>query len=403
MVAEDVCKVAGHLRIKNGYWQMILSYKDKITGKRVLKSKSTGLKEKGNKKRAESMLSEAKNQLEKELEDLQKDNLRKQEDKKNPNFTDFLKYWLGIIKSSIELTTYAGYNGVINKVVIPYFDKNYPNLKLSSLTPKHIQDFYTYKMNDDKVSSNTVIHYHANIRKALQYAYKNGLINSNPADKVERPKKVKFTGTMYNSNELNKLFELVKGERIELAVVLGAFYGLRRSEIVGLKWQSINFEKNTITISHTVSQCIVDGKFETVSKDRAKTKSSHRTLPLVPHFKKVLLDLKKKQEFYREVCGNCYSQKYLDYVYVNELGNLIKPDYITSRFKHIVTSNKLKPLRFHDLRHSCASLLYENGVSLKNIQEWLGHSQLSTTSDIYTHLDYKSKISSANAIMGLLA
>ncbi len=349
------------------------------------------------------MLSEAKNQLEKELEELQKDNLRKQEDKKNPNFTDFLKYWLGIIKSSIELTTYAGYNGVINKVVIPYFDKNYPNLKLSSLTPKHIQDFYTYKMNDDKVSSNTVIHYHANIRKALQYAYKNNLINSNPADKVERPKKVKFTGTMYNSNELNKLFEIVKGERIELAVVLGAFYGLRRSEIVGLKWQSINFEKNTITISHTVSQCIVDGKFETVSKDRAKTKSSHRTLPLVPHFKKVLLDLKEKQELYKNVCGNCYSQKYLDYVYVNELGELIKPDYITSRFKHIVTSNKLKPLRFHDLRHSCASLLYENGVSLKNIQEWLGHSQLSTTSDIYTHLDYKSKISSANAIMGLLA
>ncbi|MBQ6144048.1 MAG: tyrosine-type recombinase/integrase [Clostridia bacterium] len=403
MVVENICKVAGHLRIKNGYWQMILSYKDKIIGKRVLKSKSTGLKEKGNKKRAESMLSEAKNQLEKELEELQKDNLRKQEDKKNPNFTDFLKYWLSIIKSSIEITTYAGYNGNINKVIIPYFEKNHPNLKLSSLTPKHIQDFYAYKMNDDKVSSNTVIHYHANIRKALQYTYKNSLINSNPADKVERPKKVKFTGTMYNSNELNKLFELVKGERIELAVVLGAFYGLRRSEIVGLKWQAINFEKNTITISHTVSQCVVDGKFEIVSKDRAKTKSSHRTLPLVPHFKKVLLDLKKKQEFYREVCGNCYSQKYLDYVYVNELGNLIKPDYITSRFKHIVTSNKLKPLRFHDLRHSCASLLYENGVSLKNIQEWLGHSQLSTTSDIYTHLDYKSKISSANAIMGLLS
>ncbi len=78
----------------------------------------------------------------------------------------------------------------------------------------------------------------------------------------------------------------------------------------------------------------MDDKFETISKDRAKTKSSHRTLPLVPHFKKVLLDLKKKQKFYREVCGNCYSQKYLDYVYVNELGNLIKPDYITSRFNY---------------------------------------------------------------------
>ena len=160
------------------------------------------MKEKGNKKRAKSMLSEAKNQLEKELEELQKYNLRKQEDKKNPIFTDFLKYWLGIIKSSIELTIYAGYNWVINKVVIPYFDKNYPNLKLNSLTPKHIQDFYTYKKNDDKVSSNTVIHYRSNVWKALRYAYKNGLINSNPADQVERLKKVKFTGAMYNSKIL---------------------------------------------------------------------------------------------------------------------------------------------------------------------------------------------------------
>ena len=140
-----------------------------------------------------------------------------------------------------------------------------------------------------------------------------------------------------------------------------------------------------MTSAQTVSQCIVDDKFEIASKDRAKTKtkSSHRTLPLVPHFNKALLDLKEKQELYKNICGNCYSQKYLDYVYANELCKLIKPDYIT---------NKLKALRYHDLRHSCANLLYENSVNLKNIQKWFGHSQLSTTSDIYTHLDYKSKI-----------
>ncbi len=128
---------------------------------------------------------------------------------------------------------------VIKSRINPYFkDKG---LTLSELTPKHIQDYYLYSLNVEKVSANTVIHRHANIRKALQYALKLGLIDFNPADRVERPKKNKYVATTYNEKELENLFSVVKGKRIEFAVTLGAFYGLRRSEIVGIKWDAIDF------------------------------------------------------------------------------------------------------------------------------------------------------------------
>lgn len=95
-----------------------------------------------------------------------------------------------------------------------------------------------------------------------------------------------------------------------------------------------------------------------------------------------------------------YCRDYLDYIYVNEMGELIKPNYLTQAFPAFLKRHGMRRIRFHDLRHSCASLLYANGVALKDIQEWLGHSDIATTSNIYTHLDYSSKVASANAIIG---
>lgn len=123
-------------------------------------------------------------------------------------------------------------------------------------------------------------------------------------------------------------------------------------------------------------------------------------MPLVEPFEQLLLLLKAEQAVNRKVCGNMYCADYLGYVYVNELGERIKPNFITQNFAITLVNNNLKKIRFHDLRHSCATLLYANGVSLKEIQEWLGHSDISTTSNIYTHLDFNSKVASANAIIG---
>ena len=384
--------VAGHLREQNGYFQMVLSFKDEA-GKRKTKSISTGLPIKGNKRRAEAMLMEMRKNFENGI--VTKDIAQKGD----ILFADFLLDWLEMMRNSLEVTTYASYAKAIKNRIAPYYSER--QIKLKDLTPKDIQDYYQYGLNVEKVSANTVIHRHANIRKALQYALRTGLIDYNPADRVERPRKEKYHAAIYNDQELDTLFKIVKGKKIELAIILGAFYGLRRSEVVGLKWDAIDFERKTLTIKHTVTEVTLDGKVLVVDKERTKTKASHRTLPLVAPFEELLYRMKADQERNRKLCGGVYCTKYLDFIYVDELGERIKPNYIPQHFSIVIKNNGLKKIRFHDLRHSCASLLYANGVSLKEIQEWLGHSDISTTSNIYTHLDYSTKISSANAILNV--
>ena len=393
--------VAGHLREKRGYYHMIASYTDE-RGDRRTKTKSTGLAVKGNKKRAEAMLNDWRKELDEQLEiakgEYEKSHPVNQED---IQFTRFMVDWLEMMKNSIEVTTYAAYAMGIKNKINPYFDEHFPYLKLRDLKPKHIQDYYTWEMNENGVSANTVIHRHANIRKALQYALKTGLITVNPADLVERPKKIQFVGGYYNDKELEQLFEAVKGDPMELPVILAAFYGLRRSEVVGLKWNAIDFEQKTITIKHTVTQTTLEGKSTIVQKDRTKTKSSYRTLPLVTPFENALLRLKERQVENRRLCGKSYCTDYIGYINVNDIGNLITPAYMTQHFPLVLARHGLRKIRFHDLRHSCASLLFSHGVSMREIQEWLGHSDISTTSNIYTHLANTAKAESAQAIIGI--
>ena len=394
--------VAGHLREKRGIYHMILSYTNE-NGERVTPTKSTGLPVKGNKKRAEAMLNDWRKSEEIALKKRKANgSLKKMDPNQEILFTKFMLDWLEMMKNSVEVTTYASYAQAIKSKINPYFDARFPTLTLSQITPKHIQDYYTWEMTENDVSANTVIHRHANIRKALQYAFKTGLIDINPADRIERPKKVKYVGSTYNDQELAQLFAITKGDLIELPVMLAAFYGLRRSEVLGVKWDASDFEKKTITIKHTVTQTTLDGKSVIIEKDRTKTKSSYRTLPLVKPFEDALLRKKAEQAENRRLCGKCYDKSHLDYINVNEMGKLISPGFLTQHFPLVLERNGMKKIRFHDLRHSCASLLYSNGVALKDIQEWLGHSDISTTSNIYTHLDYSSKVASANAILSLL-
>lgn len=259
-----------------------------------------------------------------------------------------------------------------------------------------------YEMRVNKVSANTVKHRHACISNALKYAVRMDILSGNPAAKVELPRLNSYTASYYNEKELKKLFELVKGTPLELGVFLASYYGLRRSEIVGLRWDAIDFDRKTISIKHTATEVFDGEKMQLVLKDRTKTKSSHRMLPLVEPFEKLLVDLQAEQKLNRKLCGNCYCTDYLDYIYVNELGELMKPGYLTAKLPELLESNGMRRIRFHDLRHSCASLLLSNGVSLKDIQAWLGHSTISTTANIYVHQEFASKINSANAILQIL-
>ncbi len=383
--------VAGHLQEKRGIYYIVLSYKDS-SGKRRTKWESTGLPVKKNKKKAEALLLERRRTFTppQEISEIPLDD--------DILFADFMIKWLEIAKSSIQITTYASYQTMIQGVIIPYFRKK--GIRLVDLKAVDLQEFYTKQL--ERVCANSVIHYHAAIHKALKYAVKIDLIPANPADKVERPKKNEFRGNFYSAEEINLLLEAVRGTKLEIPVLMGAFYGLRRSEVLGLKWDAINFEANTLEIRHILTQAYLNGKKVIVQADRAKTKSSLRTLPLVPQIRDRLLELKGQQETYRKLCGRCYNKEYLGYLCVDEVGNIFRPNYISEAFPKILKANGMRPIRFHDLRHSCASLLLANGVPMKQIQEWLGHSDFSTTANIYAHLDYSSKLSSAQAMASTL-
>ena len=377
--------VAGHLREKSGYYYAVLNYTDSL-GKRKTKWISTGLTVKGNKKRAEAILMDARRNFNPEEPKVMNGDIL---------FADYMEKWLDIIKSSVAVPTFASYSTTVKKIVAPYFREKEVTLK--NLTAKDIQEFYLSEL--ERVSPSSVIHYHANIHKALKYAVKIDLIDVNPADKVERPKKDRYVGSFYDADEVNALFEAAKGSKLEFPILFGAFYGLRRSEAIGLKWDAIDFDQNTITIRHTVTSCDLDGKRVLVASDTTKTKSSMRTLPLVPFMRERLLTLKEEQQENRRLCGRSYIKEYLEYVCVNEIGDLIKPHYVTESFPKLLKTNGMRQIRYHDLRHSCASLLLANGVPMKQIQEWLGHSDFSTTANIYAHLDYSSKLTSADAML----
>lgn len=283
---------------------------------------------------------------------------------------------------------------MIQNPIAPYFQQR--GIMLGGLQAVDIQMFYTDQLK--RVSANTVIHYHAIIHRALKYAVKTDLIDANPADKVERPRKDRFAASFYDGNEVNRLFQAARGTPLELPVMLAAFYGLRRSEVVGRKWDAIDFENKTIAIRHTVTACAEKGRRIEVAADTTKTASSQRTLPLVPAFQTKLAALKEEQEKNRILCGRSYCTDYLGYVLVDAMGNRLKLSYISTAFPALLKRNGLRPIRFHDLRHSCASLLLKNGVPMKQIQEWLGHSDFSTTANIYAHLDAGSKLTSAQAM-----
>ena len=377
--------VSGTLSIKKGYYYAVLSWVD-ANGNRHRKWVATGLAQKGNKRRAEEALVHIRNTFEPPVVDreLTADML----------FSEYLKQWLEVVKVRVKIATFCSYQDMVLNTIAPYFEKK--KITLRDLEARHIQQFYTEKLKT--VSANSVIHYHAVIYQSLKYAMKTDMVPQNVAMKVDRPRKEQYQPTFLDADEMQELFKVVKGTRLELPVLVAAFYGPRRGEALGLKWDAIDFQRGTLTIKRTVTEVRLDGKTEIIEQESAKTKSSLRTLPLVGSFKDYFMEVKQAQEVNKSVCGNCYNYDYDGYVFVDELGERMKPDYLTNYFPTYIQRHGIRKMRFHDLRHSCASLLLANGVPLKQIQEWLGHSDFSTTANIYAHLDYSSKISSAQAM-----
>lgn len=378
--------VTGSIYERKGIYYAIVSYY--VDGRRKQKSVSTGLPVKGNKRRALEFLENLKRTYEtkESMENMDGSRLL---------MTDYMDEWLKIVKPLVERATYKSYDNMVSARIRPHFEKL--NLLLTEVEPKHIKMLYD-EILEQGYTTNTVIHYHAVLHQALAYAVKNDYILSNPADRVKRPKKNKHISSFYTKEEILTLLDIAKDDPIYIPIVLSSYYGFRRSETLGMRWSAIDFENKTITVNHKVTELTENGKTIVYAEDKLKTKSSYRTLPLIPVVEEKLLEHKAKLERNQKLFGNNYCKEYMDYVCVDEMGKLFRPNFVSDHFGWLLKKYGLKKLTFKELRHSCASMLVAEGIPMKSIQEWLGHSNFSTTADIYSHIDYHAKQQSATAI-----
>lgn len=378
--------VTGSIYERKGIYYAIVSYY--VDGRRKQKSVSTGLPVKGNKRRALEFLENLKRTYEtkESMENMDGSRLL---------MTDYMDEWLKIVKPLVERATYKSYDNMVSARIRPHFEKL--NLLLTEVEPKHIKMLYD-EILEQGYTTNTVIHYHAVLHQALAYAVKNNYILSNPADRVKRPKKNKHISSFYTKEEILTLLDIAKDDPIYIPIVLSSYYGFRRSETLGMRWSAIDFENKTITVNHKVTELTENGKTIVYAEDKLKTKSSYRTLPLIPVVEEKLLEHKAKLERNQKLFGNSYCKEYMDYVCVDEIGKLFRPNFVSDHFGWLLKKYGLKKLTFKELRHSCASMLVAEGIPMKSIQEWLGHSNFSTTADIYSHIDYHAKQQSAAAI-----
>ena len=373
------------------YYHVMLSwYQDGI---RTQKSRTTGiLIEKDNTKKAKAAWKKAEAvrvQMEKEWEQTISVNYT------DIQFSDYMKQWLENIKHTLAETTYYSYKETIYSVICPYFEKR--KIKLHELKRTHIEQFYKYKQRGSEskkgVKATTIRNYHANIRKALKDAFNDDLITSNPAAKVTLPRVVRFRGNPYTQAEIKTLADSIIGTRLEVPVLLAAWFGMSRGEVLGVRWGAINFEAKTLSVQGTVTNkgSGKPAENEVFRLGETKREMRLRSFPLSDNQVSYLQALKQKQIENRLLCGDSYNNDYIDFVCVDAMGNKIRLNYVTVAFREMLVKLGLRKIRFHDLRHTNITLLLEAGIELIKLQSWAGHSHLSTTADIYAHVQANSK------------
>ena len=376
-------------------------------GKQIIKRYSThlfvydenGKKSKENLSKACNLLIKEKRKWEKYLREQQKlGTLSPKYEKKERSFEDLAKVFLKSKKMTQRATTFEKYEMTFTNIIIPAFK----DIRLNRLKPEHFDDFLL-SLKENKRSSNTIRHYYIYLKNISAFGYNRGYLKKDIGKLITKPEKVNVTKkNIFTKEQLNQCINYINDKTWRLIIFLGGFYGLRRSEIIGLRWQDIDFEKKELTVRNTGILSIVKGKEKLVFQNITKTKNSVRTLPINNKLVELLIAQKNIQKEKEELFGNG------DLVVTNELNKPFRPDFLTKKFKKIIANynidnfNKLPLIRFHDLRHTCATLLYEAGVDIKTIQYWLGHSSIRVTLDIYTEFS-QAKLNSAKNIINSLA
>ncbi len=353
----------GHIvqRSKGTYSIKISIGKDTATGK----YKSQWFTVKGSKKNAEKRLSELLHQ--------QDTGALMQPGK--TTIADYLNRWLSdYAKPNLSPRTVEGYEHILHH----YFTPALGNVLLSQLKPEHLQQYYS-KMLSNGLSAQTVRHHHTVLHKALQTAIEWMLLIRNIADAVTPPRAQSPEMQVWNESEISQFLEAAKPTQYYALFYTALFTGMRRSELLALRWQDIDFILGQIYVNRSLH--VLKGSRVIIKPP--KTAKGRRTIALPPSAFLVLNEYREAKESESLLLGQPISDN--DLVF-STLGKPLLPNTVTHAWIKLVSRTGLKKIRFHDARHSHASLMLKQGIHPKIVQERLGHSTISITLDTYSHV-----------------
>ena len=325
------------LRVKNDKYYVVLTHT--TDGKKNQTWVSTGLSVTGNEGKARQIML---------------DMLGEKPEQAAPHdilFSDAVRRWLEVVRHRVDEVTYQGYEVQARAHILPYFDDL--QIRLCDIDGETLQTYINVKAKFGRSDghgglSAVSLRQHKNVlNQTLKLAQRDGLIQTNPADLVVMPHAAQFTGTFYTEAQMRDLLTAVKNERLYPIIYVTALYGLRRSEVLGLKWDSINFAMQTLTIRHTVARVT-----KVVEKNKTKNASSFRSFPLTDDAVRLFKILLQQEQYYRNHFGKDYIAN--DYVFTWEDGHPYSPDYVSHTFHKLLKKYDLPHIRFHDLRQHAA-------------------------------------------------
>jgi integrase len=290
------------------------------------------------------------------------------------NVKQFLAYWLeDVQKPSVRLRTYQRYEMQLRRHILPAIG----NMQLSKLTPQHIQAFYA-QMLQNGLAPQTVRLLHAMLHKAFDYAVSVGLLARNVCDIVSLPRIEKYEARSLTLEQVQQLLSAAKGHRVEALWILVLVTGMRRGEMLGLKWSDINLSTGVISVQRSLVD-VKGGIIET----KPKSSKGYRSI-LLPSFAVDALRAHKERQIALRESATKWQEG--DYVFCTSHGTPFAAANLRTMFKSLLQSAGLPDIRFHDLRHSVATLLLSIGTHPKVVQELLGHGQIGMTMDTYSHV-----------------
>lgn len=354
----------GHIlkRGKNSYTVVVSLGRDPTTGKR----KQQWISVKGTRKGAETRLSEVLNQL---------DNGTFLKPGKT-TLAEYLQKWLAeYAKPRLSPQSYERYANITRQYLIPELG----NMPLTQLKPEHLQRWYATKQNKG-ISARTIKYNHAVIHKALATAIKWGLLTRNVADGVDMPRVGKNEMQVWSEGEVTHFLEASKGSPYYELFFMALFTGMRRGELLALRWQDVDFIYSQVYVNRSLHQ-LEDRSYIFTEPKSAK---SRRTIALSPSAILTLKDLYEKRKAQCVLTGTILKDS--DLIFSTPEGRSLCPDTVTAAWSVLAARAGVKPIRLHDARHTHASMLLKQGVHPKIVQERLGHSTIAMTLDTYSHV-----------------